>query len=246
MKKFLVAALAAALFAVPGAAIAAAKGDGSTTAFRDGALCQPVPLKTPAISAGPIQVPGVSAVEVCAEWNIEANVVPTVTQYNGCGSPCLAVRVSKLNIYQDVKVELRYTADKQRYSVPVDPPGAGAGQDLQNQCIGVYDSTTSPDPCKTTITPPAKLRAKGAHRQIDMSWDVAKEFYGRDLAIQGYEIWRSDTGVADSFAQIATTEIASFSDTGLGRRQHHWYYVVAFDADGNRSASSEIVTATTR
>ncbi len=244
MKKCLVAALVGALLLLPGAAGAASR-DASPADPKRASLCQPVPLKTPAISFGQIHVPAVSGVEVCAEWDIRANVVPTITQFQGCGSPCVAVRISKLDVFVDLKVELRYMTDKDKHSLPVDPAPQNVGQDLEDVCIGIYDSTTSPNPCNVDISAPDRLRAKGAKRSVALSWQASKEFYGRDV-VEGYEIWRSETGEENSFVQVATSETTAFADTGLARQTQYWYYVVAFDAEGHRSAASPIATATTR
>ncbi len=245
MKKHLIAVLAVALVALPSGALAAGSDGASAADPKQAALCQPVPVKTPAIAVGQVHVPGVSGVEVCAEWDIRANVVPTITQYQGCGSPCLTVRISQVDIFVDLKVEVRYMLDKDKHSIPVDPAPQNVGQDLQDQCVAVYDASSSPDPCDVSINAPARIKAKGLKRQIALRWDAATEFYGRDV-VTGYEIWRSTTGEPDSFEQIATTELSEFTDKRLRRHRQYWYYVVAFDAENNRSAASEIATATTR
>ncbi len=54
----------------------------------------------------------------------------------------------------------------------------------------------------------------------------------------------SETGEADSFAQVATTTSTIYRDMYLAPGTQRWYFVVATDAEGHRSGGSNIATAT--
>lgn len=70
--------------------------------------------------------------------------------------------------------------------------------------------------------------------QIDLAWGISTD----DVLLSGYHVWRDDV-------RIATTTIATYSDTGLLSSTSYTYYVTAFDSSFNISASSTPVSATT-
>ena len=49
-----------------------------------------------------------------------------------------------------------------------------------------------------------------------------------------------------TFGQLATIGETAFTDTTVTRGKTYYYYVVAFDAEGNRSAASNTVQATAK
>lgn len=73
-----------------------------------------------------------------------------------------------------------------------------------------------------------------ATSQIDISWDPSTD----NVGVSGYQVYR------DAF-QIGTTTSTSYSDTSLTPDTYFTYYVRAFDAQGNYSASSSVVGTTT-
>ena len=73
-----------------------------------------------------------------------------------------------------------------------------------------------------------------ATSQINLSWASSTD----NSAVGGYQVWRGS-------AQIATTTIPSYEDTGLVANTNYTYYVTAFDISNNISASSSIVSTTT-
>ncbi|MBZ0271080.1 DUF4091 domain-containing protein [bacterium] len=93
---------------------------------------------------------------------------------------------------------------------------------------------------ETPPAPPASLTATGQVEAIELSWMPPGD---ADLA--GYEIWygiySGDAyfgGAVDAGASAATIE-------GLAAGRTYRAWVHAFDVEGNRSAASDIVTATT-
>jgi chitodextrinase len=112
---------------------------------------------------------------------------------------------------------------------------------------GAGDSAPSATATATTpgdtIAPsrPANVTATGGSQKIVVSWSQSTDTGGSGLA--GYEVWRSSTGGTGTFSRIATTTGTSYTNSGLKRHSRYWYYVVAYDRAGNRSAPSAVVTA---
>jgi hypothetical protein len=69
---------------------------------------------------------------------------------------------------------------------------------------------------------------------IELNWNASIDNFG----VAGYRVWRD--GLA-----IATTTMTSYTDSGLATSTSYAYYVTAFDAAGNESASSTSVIGTT-
>jgi chitodextrinase len=70
---------------------------------------------------------------------------------------------------------------------------------------------------------------------IELNWDASTD----NVGVSGYQVWRDSV-------QIATTSLTTYTDTGLATSTSYAYYVTAFDAAGNVSASSAVAVATTR
>ena len=70
--------------------------------------------------------------------------------------------------------------------------------------------------------------------QINLNWTAATD----NVAVTGYAIFRDGN-------ELATTTLTNFQNTGLTASTTYSYLVKAYDAAGNRSASSTPITATT-
>ena len=70
--------------------------------------------------------------------------------------------------------------------------------------------------------------------QIDLTWDASTD----NVAVSGYQIFRNGTS-------IATSNTNSYSSTGLTASTEYAYTVLAYDAEGNKSAQSDAASATT-
>lgn len=87
----------------------------------------------------------------------------------------------------------------------------------------------------TPPTVPASLTATPiATSQINLAWGASVD----DFMVSGYQVFRDDV-------QIATTTVTSYSDVGLTASTTYTYYVTAFDAFNNFSASSTPTATTT-
>ena len=71
--------------------------------------------------------------------------------------------------------------------------------------------------------------------QVDLTWASSTDDSG---TVAGYHVWRDDV-------LVGTTTVLSYSDTGLASSTLYTYYITAFDATLNESASSTSVVATT-
>jgi subtilisin family serine protease len=104
----------------------------------------------------------------------------------------------------------------------------------------VASATTKADASPPTV--PSGVTASGAKATVNLRWTTSTDTGGSGLA--GYEIWRA-ASASGTFSRVGTTTQTSYSDGNLPRKQTFWYYVVAFDAAGNRSGPSNTASART-
>ena len=101
----------------------------------------------------------------------------------------------------------------------------------------VSNFTISESVAVDTIAPtvPAGLSASVASMtQINLTWTASSDAVG----VAGYKIYREG-------AEIANTDTSSYSDVGLSASSSYAYSLSAYDAAGNHSSQSAVVTATT-
>jgi len=112
---------------------------------------------------------------------------------------------------------------------------------------GNYANSTS-SPLTQTVnadtTPPTVPQGVGAtpgpgKGKITIAWQASTD---PDDAVNHYEVWRSNK-VNGTFNLIASPTTTSYVDNA-GANKTMWYYVVAVDSHGNKSAASAKVTAT--
>src|SRR5439155_23267160 len=83
---------------------------------------------------------------------------------------------------------------------------------------------------------PAGLSATAtSSSQINLSWSASTD----NVAVTGYDVYRGGQ-------PIASTNLTSYSDTGLSPATSYSYTVAAFDKAGNTSAQSSSSSATTQ
>jgi chitodextrinase len=95
----------------------------------------------------------------------------------------------------------------------------------------------SPSPSDTQAPSiPTNLSASTvSSSQINLSWNASTD----NVGVQGYKIFRNNI-------QIATVSGTSFQNTGLSPSTTYTYTVSAYDAAGNMSGNSTVVSATTQ
>ena len=87
----------------------------------------------------------------------------------------------------------------------------------------------------TAPTAPANLETTPLSiSEIQLNWSASTD----NVGVTGYHVWRDGS-------QIATTTLTTYLDTGLATSTSYTYYVTAFDAAGNESASSSPAVVTT-
>ncbi len=105
-------------------------------------------------------------------------------------------------------------------------------------CVDVTTTTNvTPPDTKDTQVPsvPTNIKATTASEsQITLSWSQSSD----NVGVTGYRVYRN--GI-----QLSNTTSLSFSDTGLAAGTSYSYTAEAFDAAGNLSGKSVVVTATT-
>jgi hypothetical protein len=85
-------------------------------------------------------------------------------------------------------------------------------------------------------SPAAKMRGAA------LSWSASTD----NVAVSGYTVLRSSTGAAGSYVQTATSRTAAYTDGTLTSGRTYYYELAAYDAAGNRSAPSKVVTVKAR
>lgn len=204
--------------------------------------CQQVPVTVPGVTVLGKRVQQVSDVGFCVDAEVGVQAMPAIRQQPECGNPCFSIELERAGIRENVAVEITYSLDNEPQT-----PVAFRPQALD---IPIFDGRMclvgvgTPDPCIDRITDPSGLWAKAARRRASLGWESSVDTGGAPLT--GYDIFRSATGEADSFVLAGTSPEPGFTDRGLRRKSDYWYYVVAFDGDGNRSDPSEIISVRTR
>ena len=97
-------------------------------------------------------------------------------------------------------------------------------------------ATTLATPSDTTLpSAPGDLLATAiSPSRINLSWSVASD----NVGVTGYNIYRNNV-------LVATSSVNSFANIGLSASTSYTFYVKAYDAAGNISAQSNVVSATT-
>ena len=107
---------------------------------------------------------------------------------------------------------------------------------------GCNSSSYTPPPDTLAPSAPSGLiTTMVAATQIDLRWTASAD----NVGVTGYTVERCQGVGCSSFAQIATPNVTTFSDTGLTASTSYSYRVRATDAAGNLSSFSSISTATT-
>jgi hypothetical protein len=224
--------------------IAACGGDGTETptAFEDveASPCVDVPVDVPSIGILGQRVPKVSDLKVCTNVKVSAGIVPEIQQFDDCGSPCYAVVINDFDIAAAAKVTISYKTDDQPVTTEYDP--GPVNHEVGNGRLCVVSVGGPPDPCAERLTTPKTLSATAGKKQISLTWRASIDT-GNDNLL-GYEIWRSEDGT--TFGQLATHAETSFVDTSVVKGTTYYYYVVAFDEEGNRSQASNTAQATAK
>lgn len=207
--------------------------------------CAPVPVsidsKDVHALGRTIHVSGRSDIKVCATSEVRADATPTITFFKNCGDACFAVRMARVQAYEDLKVEITWREDGKANSQTVDPDPIDLSKEIGDTCVSNHAPGTA-DPCVVSLVSPSNLAAKAGRSKIGMKWSPASETYGRTSGLQ-YEIWVSETGAPDTFTHLTSTASTSFTETSLPRGTQRYYFVVAYDSDGNRSGGSNVASA---
>jgi YD repeat-containing protein len=117
--------------------------------------------------------------------------------------------------------------------------------------VQAYDSSNNASPFSNTAsaetqadttppTTPANLTAAAAGGVVSLSWSASTD----NVRVGGYDIERCQGSGCTSFAQIATSTGASYSDSGAAQDVTYEYRVRAFDEAGNDSGYSNTASAT--
>ncbi|MGA7616040.1 MAG: Ig-like domain-containing protein [Thermoanaerobaculia bacterium] len=113
-----------------------------------------------------------------------------------------------------------------------------AGNSGSSPLVTVTVSNATADTQAPTAPSSLSANARGKGK-IGLSWGASTD----DVGVAGYEIWRSAGG---GWSRIDISTNTGYNDTNVAGKQTYSYYVVAFDAAGNRSAASNTASATAR
>jgi len=107
---------------------------------------------------------------------------------------------------------------------------------------GCNSSSYTPPPDTLAPSAPSGLiTTMVSATQINLAWTASAD----NVGVTGYTVERCQGAGCSSFAQIATPNVTTFSDTGLTASTSYSYRVRATDAAGNLSSFSSTSTATT-
>lgn len=113
--------------------------------------------------------------------------------------------------------------------------GTNGWQDSTDDVVHVVSATdTTPPSTPTNFT----AVAGPTSGRVTLSWTASTD----DSGISHYEIWRSSKPNS-GFLLLTTTANTSYIDN-IGRRKTRYYYIVAVDVAGNRSAPTAILAGT--
>jgi hypothetical protein len=113
--------------------------------------------------------------------------------------------------------------------------GTGGWQNSSGSVVQSVTADTTPPTVPQNVT----AIAGPVRGQITLSWNASSD---PDDAVHHYEIWRSSKSNR-SFALVTTVTGTTFLDNP-GKNQTRYYYVIAVDSHGNKSAASATAGAT--
>jgi fibronectin type 3 domain-containing protein len=171
-----------------------------------------------------LAVSGVNATSVSLTWTASTDD-QGVAGYEIRRNGALVGDVGPVTSYQDLAVTLGATYS---YSVRAFDNGGNISQASAPVSVTVID-TVPP-------TPATLAGAASAATEIDLTWSGATD----DVRVTGYQVLRDSSLIATLGA------VTSYPDTGVAESSTHTYAVYALDAAGNISASSNVITVTTR
>jgi chitodextrinase len=112
------------------------------------------------------------------------------------------------------------------YRYKVDAYDAAGNVSAKTAALSVtYPDTTPP-------SAPTNLKLTPGYKRIAMSWKASVD----NIGVAGYYIYRNGR-------KIATVSGTNYTDTGLVSGNTYKYYVIAYDAAGNKSAATATVSA---
>jgi chitodextrinase len=118
----------------------------------------------------------------------------------------------------------------------------GAFDMANNSAMSIIITVTTPADIPDTEPPttPTNLTAVVVGpSQINLSWWASSD----DVGVIGYKVYQSTNGT--DYALRSTPNATNDSATGLSNSTVYWYKVTAYDAAGNESDYSNVITATT-
>jgi serine protease len=182
------------------------------------ALGQPAtPLSTPCLAASAISGP---SVELAWDDTIDNVGAEFVIWRNGQ----ILDTVSGTSAYSDDSVQLGAN-----YSYAVSVRNNLGDTSALSNTVNVYTADVVPP------TTPGNLVVTGKQTSsITVGWTASSDTYG----VAGYDVYRN--GI-----KVGTTTALSSTSSGLTPGTTYSFYVVAFDAAGNRSTPTNTITSTT-
>jgi fibronectin type 3 domain-containing protein len=171
--------------------------------------------------------------QIVLSWTASTdNVAVTGYQVERCqGTPCTVfaqIATSSSTTYTDSGL-----ASGTTYSYRVRATDAAGN-------LSAYSAITE---ASTPAPPsaPSNLTSTAATTQIVLSWTASTD----NLGVTGYQVERCQGAPCTVFAQIATSNSTTYTDSGLASATAYSYRVRATDSAGNLSAYSAITSAST-
>lgn len=180
-----------------------------------------------------VSAAAISATQIKVSWAASTDNVG-VTGYTIVRDGVPLVNVGNVTSYTDSQGVLPSTS----YQYQVIAFDAAGNTSTASNTVSV---TTPSAPDSQAPTAPSNLQGTAiSSSQVNLSWTASTD----NVGVAKYVIYRA-TGTSTSFKQVGTSTTPSFGNTGLSANTKYTYYVVAKDAAGNTSGSSNKITVTT-
>lgn len=108
------------------------------------------------------------------------------------------------------------------------------GLSAQSNTITVKTDAITPPADTQSPTPPSNLKGAATTTTIALSWTASTD----NVGVTGYKVYRNST-------LISNTTTTNYTDSGLTASTTYSYYATAFDAAGNTSSKSNVLSITT-
>jgi chitodextrinase len=195
---------------------------------------------TPPTAPSSLTAAAASSTQITLGWTLSTDNVGVTGYiiYRCSGSGCTnfaQAGTSPTTAYNDIGL-----ATSTSYSYQVYATDAAGNVSAASNTASATTSSSAPD--TTPPSAPGNLTATAASSaQVNLSWSASTD----NVGVTGYLVERCSGSACSGFAQIGTSSITGYTDSGLAPSSSYSYRVRATDAAGNLSGYSNTAGAST-